>query len=207
MAAALHFIAIIVKAFPRLRVHPWAPGIAAIALTSCVALLPTEATEVSSPWRSFDDAKAAVTRIVPFETTRADLLAAKIDPYQTPNIALLTYSDIILRFPIGGSVPQEKLDRGLRECLNTGQACSGYAISVRDMKRDRTANFWLDSLHFYRRVDVSGWSFNAIILLVDDRVVYMLYGGQPMIREREETRQPLGPLQNWGDVVPGIVVQ
>jgi hypothetical protein len=181
--------------------------IAAIALTGCVALLPTEATEVSSPWHSFDDAKAAVTRIVPFETTRADLLAAKIDPYQTPNIALLTYSDIILRFPIGGSVPNEKLDRGLRECLNAGQACSGYAISVRDMKRDRTANFWLDSLHFYRRVDVSGWSFNAVILLVEDRVVYMLYGGQPMIREREETRQPLGPVQNWGDAVPGILVQ
>ncbi len=194
-------------AFLRQGLRPCAACIAVIALTGCVALLPTEATEVSSPWQSFDEAKAAVTRIVPFETTRADLLAAKIDPYQTPNIALLTYSDIILRFPLGGSVPQEKLDRGLRECLNAGQACSGYAISVRDMKRDRTANFWLDSLHFYRRVDVSGWSFNAIILLVDDRVVYMLYGGHPMIREREETRQPLGPVQNWGDAVPGIVVR
>jgi len=187
---------------PRL---PWAGAIAAIGLSGCVALLPTEATEVRSPWHSFDEAKAAVTRIVPFETTQADLLAAKIDPYTTPNIALLTYSDIVLRFPIGGSVPQEKLDRGLRECLNAGKACSGYAISVRDMKRDRTANFWLDSLHFYQRVDVSGWSFNAIILMVDDVVVYMLYGGQPMIRELEEKRQPLGPLQNWGDALPSVI--
>ena len=187
---------------PLLQCAAW---IAAACLSGCVALLPTEQTEIRSPWQSFDEAKAAVTRIVPFETTRADLTAAKIDPYQTPNIALLTYSDIILRFPLGGSVPQEKLDRGLRECLNAGKACSGYAISVRDMKRDRTANFWLDSLHFYRRVDVSGWSFNAIVLLVDDVVVYMLYGGQPMIREREEVRQPLGPIQNWGDSLPGII--
>jgi len=187
---------------PVLRCAAW---IAAAGLTGCVALLPTEETEVRSPWSSFVEAEASVTRIVPFETTRADLLAAKIDPYQTPNIALLTYSDIILRFPLGGSVPQEKLDRGLRDCLNAGKACSGYAISVRDIKRDRTANFWLDSLHFYRRVDVSGWSFNAIILLVNDVVVYTLYGGQPMIRELEQTRQPLGPLQNWGDSLPGIV--
>jgi len=184
----------------------WAAGLAALGLCGCVALLPTEETEIRSPWHSFDDAKAAVGRIVAFETTRADLTAAKIDPYATPNIALLTYSDIILRFPLGGSVPQEKLDRGLRQCLNAGQACTGYAISVRDMKRDRTANFWLDSLHFYRRVDVSGWSFNAIILLVDDVVVYVLYGGQPMIREQEQTRQPLGPVQDWGDSLPAVIM-
>jgi hypothetical protein len=184
----------------------WAVWIAAIALTGCTALLPTEEVEVQSPWHSFDEAKAAVTRIVPLETTRADLLAAKIDPYTTPNIAILTYSDIILRFQIGSSVPQEQIDRGLRDCLVAGKACTGYAIVVRDIKRERTANFWLDSLHFYRRVDVSGWSFNAVILLVDDVVVYTLYGGQPMIREREQTRQPLGPLQNWGDVVPDAFI-
>ena len=29
--------------------------------------------------------------------------------------------------------------------------------------------------------------------------------GQPMIREQEMTRQPLGPLQGWGEALPGIV--
>jgi hypothetical protein len=121
------------------------------------------------------------------------------------NVALLTYSDIILRFPIGGSVPPEKLDRGLRECLFAGKSCYGYAMNIRDVKRDRTANFWLDSLNFYRKVDVSGWSFNALILLIDDVVVYTLYGGQPVIREVETNRQPLGPLQTWGDAIPGLI--
>jgi hypothetical protein len=44
------------------------------------------------------------------------------------------------------------------------------AIAARDTKRGRTASFWLDSLRFHRQVDISGGSFNATILLIDDRV-------------------------------------
>jgi len=175
------------------------------ALAGCTELLPKGEEQVKSPWHDFGEAKAAVERIVPYRTTKQELHADGIDPYATPNITLLTYSDVILRFPLGGGVPQDKLDRGVRECLNAGKACYGYQIIARETKRDRTANFWLDSLNFYRQVDVSGWSFNAIILLIDDIVVYTLYGGQPIIREQETTRQPLGPVQNWGDAVPALV--
>ncbi len=194
----------------RRQVHPGhraAPLLCALALVlaGCQALLPKEETKVQSPWPSFDEAKAAIERVVPYRTTKSELKAAGIDPYAGPNIALLTYSDIILRFPLGGAVPQERLDRGLRECLYAGKACYGYAITARDKKRDRTANFWLDSLNFYRQVDVTGWSFEATILLVDDVVVYTIYGGQPIIREQEVTKQPLGPLQNWGDTIPALI--
>jgi hypothetical protein len=187
------------------RIRIVAGAIVAVALAGCVELLPRAQSEVQSPWKDFDEAKAAIERVVPYRTTRGELQAAGIDPYKTPNITLLTYSDVILRFPLGGAVPQEKLDRGLRECLNAGHACFGYAINVRDTRRDRTANFWLDSLSFYRKTDVTGWSFNATILLIDDTVVYTLYGGQPIIREVEISEQPLGPVQNWGDVLPGLV--
>jgi len=177
----------------------------AATLTGCTELLPKAQNDVESPWHNFAEAKSAIERIVAYQTTRQQLDANGVNPYVTPNIALLTYSDIILRFPLGGAVPQEKLDRGLRECLNAGKACYGYAIIARDTKRDRTANFWLDSLHFYRKVDVSGWSFNATILLIDDLVVYTLYGGQPIIREQEIQQQPLGPVQNWGDTLPILI--
>jgi hypothetical protein len=183
----------------------FAGALLALALAGCVELLPRAQNEVQSPWKDFNEAKAAIERIVPYSTTRSELSAAGIDPYTSPNITLLTYSDVILRFPLGGAVPQERLDRGLRECLDAGRACYGYAINARDTKRDRTANFWLDSLYFYRKVDVSGWTFNATILLIDDTVVYTLYGGQPVIREVEVSEQPLGPIQNWGDVLPGLV--
>ena len=73
---------------------------------------------------------------------------------------------------------------------------------MRDVKRDRIGNFWSDTLGFKRVVEVTGWSFNSLVLLVGDRVVYTLYGGQPNLREQEVTRQPLGPAQNFGDSLP-----
>ena len=42
--------------------------------------------------------------------------------------------------------------------------------------------------------------------MVDDTVVYTLYGGQPRISEKEQNRQPLGPLQGWGDFLPDLVL-
>ena len=72
------------------------------------------------------------------------------------------------------------------------------------MKRTRVGNYWLDSLQFYRVTDVTGWSFNALVLIVDGRAVYVIYGGQPLVREQETNKQPLGPLQGWGDALPGL---
>ena len=53
----------------------------------------------------------------------------------------------------------------------------------------------LDSLNFKRRTEISGWRFTGLIVLKDDLVVYKLWGGQPSIKESEETRNPLGPFQ------------
>jgi hypothetical protein len=174
-------------------------------LSGCAELLPKTSSEVTSRWHSYEEARAAVERIEPYRTTAADLKAAGFDPYVTPNVQLLTYSDIVLRFPLSGSMPWERLDRGLRECLEAGKSCQGYSISVRETKRDRVGNFWLDALHFKRTVDTVGWSFSALVLLVDERVAYVIHGGQPLIREQETNRQPLGPLQGWGDMLPGLV--
>jgi len=184
----------------------WAACIAlALALSGCAELLPKASSEVTSQWHSFEDARAAIERIVPYKTTAADLKAAGFDPYLTPNVQLLTYSDIVLRFPLSGSMPWDRLDRGLRECLEAGKSCQGFSMTVRETKRDRVGNFWLDALHFKRTVDTVGWSFTALVLLVDDRVVYVIHGGQPLVREQEVNRQPLGPLQGWGDALPGLL--
>lgn len=186
-----------------MRVRRGFPLIAAAGLLAgCAQLLPKSQTEVSSPWRSFDEAKSAIERIEPDKTTAGDLRALGIDPYTAPNIQLLSYSDILLRFPVSGTLAQERLDRGLRECLEAGKTCTGYAITARGTTRDRVGNFWQDALGFKRVVEISGWSFNALVLMVGDRVVYTLYGGQPMLREQEVTRKPLGPVQDWGNALP-----
>jgi hypothetical protein len=186
-----------------MRLASLAAFVAAAGLfAGCAELLPTAKSEVSSPWHSFDDAKAAIERIVPNETSAADLRARGIDPYTSANVQLLSYSDILLRFPMNGTFEHDGLDRGLRTCLDAGKACSGYSINIREVKRDRTGGFFLDMLGFKRVTDTSGWSFNALILIVDDRAVYTLYGGQPMVREHEVSIQPLGPAQSFGESLP-----
>ncbi len=174
----------------------------AAALAGCVELLPQGQTTVKSPWRSYEEAKTAIDRIVPGRTTVAELNSAGIDPYNNANVQILSYSDILLRFPVAGLIAQEHLDSGLRTCLYAGKACTGYAIAIKETTHDRTGEFWSDTFRFKRVVDTVGWSFNALILIVDGRVVYTLYAGQPIIHEQEVTRQPLGPLQNWGDSIP-----
>jgi hypothetical protein len=181
-----------------------AAGLAMLAsaalLDGCAHLLPTAETQVRSPWRSFEEARIAIESITPELTRAPELVRLGIDPYTSPNVQLLTYSDITLRFPI--NLASNHLDKGLRDCLEAGKSCTGYYVNVRDVKRDRTGGFWQDTLGFKRTVEVTGWSFNALVLLVDDRVVYTLYGGQPSLHELEVTRQPLGPAQNFGDSLP-----
>jgi hypothetical protein len=156
---------------------------------------------VSGPWHSFAEAKAAIERIEPNRTTTADLRTAGIDPYESTNVQLLSYSDILLRFPMGANAANGPLDRGLHECLEAGKSCIGYSIGMRETKRDRTGSFLQDALGFKRVIDTTGWQFNALILLVGNHVVYTLYSGQPQIREHEVTHNPLGPIQNIGDAV------
>ena len=180
------------------------PALFILALVGCTSLLPKTRTEVASPWGSFEQARANIEHIVPYQTTAAELRAMDIDPFTTPNVQLLNYSDILLRFPVTGGISPDRLDQGLRECLDAGKACEGYSICVRETKRNRVGNFWLDALGFSRKVDVSGWTFNAIVLLVGERVVYVIHGGQPMVKEQETTRKPLGPLQDaLGDALSG----
>jgi hypothetical protein len=175
--------------------------VASAALASgCAALLPESKAEVSSPWRSFVEAEAAILALERGNASVSELRARGIDPYTSPNIQLLTFSDIALRFPLHLSA--EQLDPGLRKCFTAGKACTGYWINVRETRRDRVGNFWQDAFGFKRQVQVTGWSFNALLLIVDDRVVYTLHGGQPSVREHEMAKQPLGPFQTFGDDIP-----
>ena len=178
------------------------PSLALAALlVSCTALLPKSKAETEAAWSSFDEARAAIEKIEPYKTTRTDLKGIGIGTERDPTITLLSHVDIAVRFPIGGVLREDDVDRGIRDCLKAGKACNAYQINVKRTNRDRVGNFWLDALRFRREVDVTGWTFNALVLFVDDLAVYAVYGGQPTIHELEVERNPLGPLQGWGEWV------
>lgn len=169
-------------------------------LAGCSGLLPKGELSTQETWPDYESAKKAIDAIVPLQSRRADLAAAGIDPYANAAVTVLNFSDVMQRFA-GSSIRHEDLDAGIRQCLGAGKACTGYAVALKRISRKRVGSFWLDSLNFRRDVDVTGWTFNALILFVDDLVVYTLHGGQPRVHEKEETRNPLGPLQGWGEHV------
>src|SRR5512137_560683 len=82
-----------------------------LVLGGCAELLPKSRVEVQNPWHSYEQAREAIERIIPYQTTKADLKTQGIDPFVTPNVQLLNYSEIVLRFPLSGSMPWERLDR------------------------------------------------------------------------------------------------
>ena len=179
--------------------HPFATRLlcaaALAAAAGCSSLLPQASLNMNTTWKSFDEARIAVEGFRPHETRVADLRAAGFDPFTNPNVELLNFSDILRRFPLTGSVT--RLDPGLRECMEAGKACVGYAVDIRTERKERIGPVLLDMLSFRRETKSTGWTFNALVLLVDDEVVYALYGGKPVITQVDKTVEPLGPLQNW----------
>ena len=143
---------------------------AGFLMTGCAELLPKYSAQVSSPWKNYEEAQTSIAQIVPYKSTTNELKEKGFDPLATPNVQLLNFSDIALRFPLNSNIPIEKIDYGLRLCFEAGNKCRGYSINVKETKQERVGNFWLDSLRFYREINTSGWSFNAIVLMVGDRV-------------------------------------
>ena len=176
-------------------------------IAGCASLLPRSESATQDGWKDYESARAAIESILPGQSRRTDLAATGINPYTNASVAILSFSEIAQRFALGAGISAEDLDAGVRRCLTAGKGCTGYAIAVRRTSRTRIGNFWLDSLNFVRDVDVMGWSFNALVLFVDDTVVYTLTSGQPRIHEREVSRNPLGPLQGAGEAAASRVLR
>ena len=174
-------------------------------LAGCASLLPTSRSEIVSTWGSYEEAVQALGTLRAYQATRADVHAIGLDPRSNPAITVLHFADMLQRFSTAPLLERERLDAGMRDCLLAGRQCTGYAVSVRKIERDRIGNFWLDSLNFRRETATRGWSVEALLVFVDDRLVYGLVGGQPTINQYDVVRNPLGPLQGWGDQVISVI--
>ncbi|MDE2253983.1 MAG: hypothetical protein KGL42_06935 [Betaproteobacteria bacterium] len=175
---------------------------AVLMLGACSSLLPRGQARTDRPWATFDQAHAAFASIQPYKTRVEDLRKLGIDPFVTPNVAILSYADI-LRDLVPPSGNHFALDPGIRDCLQHQNACKGYSIDQSHVDHKRVGSFWLDFLDFRRRTITSGWRFKMLMLVVDDRVVYKIWSGQPDISEVQSTANPLGPLQGFGESALG----
>lgn len=186
---------------PRLALQRFFLALVLGVLGACTTLLPTSRTDVTSRWTSYDDAERALATLQTFEAGREDVHRQGLDPRLGPGITVLHFADVLQRFTAVVQSRPDHVDPGVNACLQAGQRCSGYAISVKKLARQRVGNFWADSLEFRRETVTTGWSVDVLLVFVDDTLVYKLMGGQPSIREVDVQRKPLGPLQGWGQQI------
>jgi len=178
--------------------------VAVLLLSGCGALLPKSKEVTASPWPTYQAAQETFDKIVPGQTTVAELRAMALDPAENPNIAILNYADVMRKFMANQSLSLNDLDQGVRDCVTAKIACRGYEVTQSQIHKQRTGNVMLDVLGFYRETHTSGWRFNGLILLKENVVVYKLTGGQPVLQGTEENKNPLGPVQAIGSRVTGI---
>jgi hypothetical protein len=172
----------------------------------CSGLLPTVEQTVDSRWDSYEATRQSFDRIAPGRTTVAELRTLGFDPFENSNIRVLNYLDVTQRFIPNASIRLSDLDPAIRACLKTTTACRGYELSPKELHRKRHGNVLLDVFNFRRKTTTTGWTFDGLIVLEGDLVVYKLEGGQPRVLEQEDKKNPLGPLQDIS-VNTGISVQ
>lgn len=166
----------------------------------CSSMLPKSHQETVSPWDSFEEAKAAFDNIEIGATDREAVHQLGFNPSSTPNVQILNYSQIAhVVLPGDRLIPEDEVPTAIRSCVLAQERCIGYQLEESRIKRNRVGNFWGDFLNFYRETLTTGWRFNALVVLVDNRVVFKQWSGQPSIREVGVSRNPLGPFQGAGE--------
>jgi hypothetical protein len=171
----------------------------AALLSGCAGALPRGTTQTPSPFATFADAQAAAARIVPFSTKPAQLRELGFDPDQGRNVTLVPYPDVLARLVPYSGVPMEQLDPGIRECISARTLCRGYVFHFERQQRGREGGFVGDFFNVHRVTHTTGWWFDALVIVSDDRVLFRNVAGQASIDRTERQTNPLGPLQHSGE--------
>jgi hypothetical protein len=171
--------------------------------SACSTLLPKARTDTTT-FKSYDEARDAIDALVPNKSDRETLEKNGFSLKKHPNMTLLTHLDVMRRFLPTGLLRREDLDPGVLNCLESRDSCTGVEIIGTKIASERKGNFFADFFNFDRRTETTGWRFNAIVLFVNDVVVYRSTSGQPNVNEVQESHNPLGPFQ---DIGPSVVPQ
>lgn len=171
-------------------------------LNGCAALLPRAKETTKSPWKTFDDAKTAFDKVTPNITTVDTLSSLGFDVTNSPNVRILNYVDVAVAVQ---SISREDLDGGFVTCINAKNNCRAYEFEPRVVDSQRNGNFWLDFTNFKRKTKESGWRFRAFFLVIDNTVVYKLWGGSRSIDQEKEVSNPLGPFQEAGGMIQRLI--
>ena len=170
-------------------------------LCSCAGMLPVARQEVSNPWTDFAAAKRSFDAIEPFHTDMETVRKLGFDPYKTANMLVLNQAQVVNAVLPSPLQERATIPKGIVECMRVQEACVGYLMEPSQIEHKRVGNFFLDFLNFKRNTLTTGWKFSALIVVINDTVVYKQWNGQPRLESTELRSNPLGPLQSMGETL------
>lgn len=181
------------------RCHAAMAVVAGLLLAGCT-ILPNSNTRSLSKWDSYEDAHKAFDTIVEGQSSHKDVQFLGFTPEGSANVKILNYVDVANMF--GSAFRPEDLPVGVKTCVTSQAKCKGYVVRVTNIQNRRNGNVAADLLGFRKRTHMTGWEFQATVVLVDNLVVYKLWNGTPTMESYDKQNTPLGPFQNLGGAIP-----
>lgn len=182
------------------------PVLAAL-LAGCAGMLPRASSDTPAPFASYAQAQEAAGRIVPFRTTVAELRGLGFDAENGRNVTLIPYPDILARLAPYPGVPLDQLDPGIHACVLAGTDCRAYLFRFSQEHRRREGAFLADFFNLQRTTHVTGWTFQALVVVRGDTVLFRNMAGEAHVERLDRQRNPLGPLQPAGEAMGAVLVR
>ena len=170
-------------------------------------MLPTQQIYTQTVYKSYTEVEDIVNKIDVGKTTYSDLVNLGLDLENIPNVKKLTYLDIMERFKLDSPsrytlFNKIRLPSGVLKTLITKENGLAYEINLERIKNQREGSVILDALNFRKNVHTTGWKISVLILIVENKVEYVLYSGEKNIDTQKE-KNPLEPFQGFdgGDII------
>lgn len=160
------------------------------------AFLPSSESTASC-WETYDEA------MVNYKNIKVGMVEKSLKDYGIydggVNIRVLNWLSVYNMLP-EDAVRRRTIDKGILDFIDAGDSrAKAFQINVLFEQSYREGSVFLDLFAFKRRTHTTGYEFNGLILLVDDKVSYVLRPiGGPIDKSKKE-KKPLGPLQGIGD--------
>jgi len=185
--------------------------LAAVLLTqvvACSSWLPKETVRLDDDDNmKFEHIKANFDKVEVDHTDMEQLKTLGFDPLTAHNARLLSYSDIVPRFMPNSSIQLSQIPVGIQKCILATDRCAPFTMEFERTKGKRIGSVTADLFGFKRTVEKTGWTATILFVMLDGKVVYKSFGGEPNVYNHTEQKKPLGPLQEiGGSALKSVVV-
>ena len=168
-----------------------------VALGGCDgALLPSQSEAGTSTFETYSAVRSAFEQISLRQSSVGDLSGLGFDAQRTPNVAVLSYLEIVEKFMPNSSMAFDRLDPAVQDCIMARDNCQGYVFKLQHHESQRSGSLFLDMLGFEHTTTETGWNAQVLVLVQNGKVTHKLLSGEPNVRIVRNEFEPLGPLQN-----------